>query len=446
MKALQVERSIGRFAVARVASGWRPGAGARVGPLRLAEIEPPELPGPGWEQLWPRLSGICGSDLATVDGRSSRWFEPIVSFPFVPGHEVVADTEDGRRVVLEPVLGCEARSVDPMCHACRAGQRRHCANIAAGHIAPGLQTGYCTDTGGGWSQAFVAHRSQLHNVPDGLPDESAVLVEPAACAVHAALTPSGAGDGRELTAVVIGAGTLGLCVVAAIARFRPEVTQVTAIAKYSHQQRLATQLGATSVATPDELRRTVRRATGSWILGNGQLSGGASLVFDCVGSAGSLREALAVAAPGGTVVLAGMPSPATTDLTPLWQREVTLRGAYTYGHEPALGGRHSFDLAFELAEAVNLGRLLSALYPLERSAEAIAHAAGAGRLGAVKVGFDMRGERRKPPPPRQALSARLPQPPSHGLGVGPRQHAAGQETIEDKPAPDRTDRKEKPSR
>ena len=43
----------------------------------------------------PCLAGICGSDLATVDGRSSRWFEPIVSFPFVPGHEVVADDPDG---------------------------------------------------------------------------------------------------------------------------------------------------------------------------------------------------------------------------------------------------------------------------------------------------------------------------------------------------------------
>ena len=49
------------------------------------------------------LSGICGSDLATVDGKSSRDFEPLVSFPFVPGHEVFGELEDGTRVVLEPV-------------------------------------------------------------------------------------------------------------------------------------------------------------------------------------------------------------------------------------------------------------------------------------------------------------------------------------------------------
>ena len=50
-------------------------------------------------------------------------------------------------------------------------------------------------------------------------------------------------------------------------------------------------------------------------------------------------------------MLAGMPAPASVDLTPLWQREVVLAGSYTYGPEPAAGGRHSFDLAFELAEA-----------------------------------------------------------------------------------------------
>lgn len=397
MKALQVERSLPRFAAARVASSWKAGAGARVGPLRLVDTAPPALPGPGWQLISPRLSGICGSDLATVDGRSSRWFEPIVSFPFTLGHEVVADTADGRRVVIEPVLGCQARGIDPACRPCTEGRRRHCENLTGGHIAPGLQTGYCRDTGGGWSLAFAAHASQLHDVPDDLPDEAAVLVEPAACAVHAALSslPAGLHPSDEPVAVVIGAGTLGLCTVAALSRWREDLTRVIAVAKYPHQRDFAQKLGATSVAAPGELLRAVRRATGSWILGTGQLSGGAPLVIDCAGTAESLASALAVVAPGGQVVLAGMPSPSHADLTPLWQREVTLVGSYTYGPEPAAGGRHSFDLAFELVEACRLERLLSATYPLERAAEAIEHAAAAGRRGAVKVAFDMRGEPRR---------------------------------------------------
>ncbi len=331
-----------------------------------------------------------------MDARSSRWFEPIVSFPFVPGHEVVADTEDGRRVVIAPVLACEARGIHPLCEACADGRRRHCVNLTGGHLSPGLQTGYCKETGGGWSLGLVAHESQLHAVPEGLSDEAAVLVEPAACAVHAALTSVAvaAAAGQERTAVVIGAGTLGLCTIAALARFREDVTRIIAIAKHAHQRDLAARLGATTVAEPGELRRAVRRATGSWIREGGQLSGGAPLVVDCVGSAASLADALAVTAPGGALVLAGMPAPAHVDLTPLWQREVSLCGAYTYGPEPAMGGRHSFDLALELAEAARLERLLSVTYPLDRPIEAIEHAAAAGRRGAIKVAFDIRGEKK----------------------------------------------------
>jgi threonine dehydrogenase-like Zn-dependent dehydrogenase len=221
------------------------------------------------------------------------------------------------------------------------------------------------------------------------------MVEPMACAVHGALAAPGPGPGSgDDTAVVIGAGTLGLGVVAALARHRPDVSTIIAVAKHAEQRRWAAELGAAVVAEPAELRRAVRRRTGSWILDNGQLTGGAPLVVDCVGSAASLADALAVVAPGGTLVLVGMAGHVGVDLTGLWQREVRLQGAYAYGPEPLAAGRHSFALAFELIEAAGLERLVSARYPLERHAEAIAHAAAAGRRGAVKVVFDPRRPRR----------------------------------------------------
>ncbi len=392
MKALQIDRSLPRFAAARLASEWKPGGGGRFGALRLADIDPPEIPGPGWQFLRPRLSGICGSDLSTVDGRSSRWFEPIVSFPFTPGHEIVADTEDGRRVVVEPVLHCAVRGADPLCQACAAGRTNRCERLSGGHLQPGLQTGFCADTGGGWSLGFVGQELQLHEVPESFSDEAAVMVEPTACAVHGALA---APPGEDLTAVVIGAGTLGLATIAAVRRLREDVVSLIAVAKHPEQKRLALELGASRVVDPDELRRAVRRATGSWILDNGQLTGGAPIVYDCVGSAGSLSEALAVVAPGGTVVLIGMAGHVEVDLTGLWQREVRLAGAYAYGPEPAAGGRHSFDLSMEVVDAAGLERLVSATYNLDRYADAIEHAASAGRRGAVKVTFDMRAEKRR---------------------------------------------------
>jgi threonine dehydrogenase-like Zn-dependent dehydrogenase len=382
VKALLFERSIPRYAAAKVASTLAPGGGARVGPLRLADVEPPHLPGPGWHRVRPRLAGICGSDLATVDGQSSRYFEPVVSFPFIPGHEVVGDTDDGRRVVIQPTLTCAARGVEPACDKCAAGDTNRCERTAFGHLEPGLQTGYCADTGGGWSLALVAHDSQLHDVPDGMSDEAAVMVEPAACGVHAAAISTA--NERDKFAV-IGAGTLGLCTIAALRHLgTPHV--LIAAAKHPTQQQLASDLGADLVVEPSELARAVRRAVPGAMVAGDQLTCGVDTVVDCVGSEGSLAHALQVVAPGGTIVLAGMPGRVSVDLTSLWHREVALKGAYTYTAD-------DFGKAFDLVQDAQLERLVSVLYPLERFREAIEHAAAAGTRGAVKVAFDLRGEK-----------------------------------------------------
>ena len=416
MRALVFERNVARFAAARLVSSLGSGRAAGVGPLRLTDCDPPELPGPGWHPVKPLLSGICGSDLTTLNGRSSRYFEDLVSFPFVPGHEVVGTVETpatsaagvalgpGTRVVLEPVLGCAARGIVPPCGACAAGHTGDCEHVAHGHLRPGLQTGFCADTGGGWSVAgLVAHESQLHVVPDALSDEDAVTIEPVACAVHAVMH-AGVRDG-ELVAV-IGAGTVGLTVTGALAHLArtgrcPEPSALLVAARHPHQQQTATELGATAALPTRQLARLVRRRSGSLALGSPrhggqQLTGGADLVFDCVGSAESLQEALAVVRPRGRVVLVGMPGRVHLDLASLWHREVTLMGAYAYGSEQVAGQAvpvRTFDLAVEVAGALRTGRLVSATYPLERFEEAIAHAGAAGRRGAVKIAFDLRRER-----------------------------------------------------
>ncbi len=417
MKALQFSRDLPRYAASRLAGSIIPGRGASWGPLRLRDLDPPKPPGPEWVRLRPRLSGICGSDLATIDGHSARYFEPLVSFPFVPGHEVVADLPDAprsasipgappaRRVVLQPVLSCITRGIDPVCGACADGRFGNCERTTFGDLEPGIQTGTCCDTGGGWSTAFMAHPSQLHPVPADLSDEAAVMVEPTACAVHAVLLahiPDGA------TVAVIGSGTLGLLTIAAIRAHAAPGTLI-ATGKYSAQRALALALGADTVVEPGELRRAVRRATGTLAITNrsassaggrggeiGRLTGGADIVIDCVGSEASIADALAVVRPRGRVVLVGMPERVSVELTSLWHREVELVGAYTYGWEQIGEQRvHTFDLAFDLVRQADLGRLVSAAYPLDRYTEALEHAANAGPRGAVKVAFDLRGERER---------------------------------------------------
>jgi len=385
MQALVFERKPARYAAAATASRVIPGAGAGVGPLQRRDVDPPSLPGPDWQTVRPRLTGICGSDLATVEGRSSRYFEPLVSFPFVPGHEVVGIDEAGHRVALEPVLGAAARNEPMPFPGAAPGDGHDYGYLLGGDIDRGIQIGFCASTGGGWGEALVAHQSQLHPVPDHLSDEAAVMLEPAAGGVHAALAARvQPGD----SVAVLGTGTMGLCSLAALRALTAAGT-VIATAKYPHQRDLAAQLGADIVVDPREARRAVRRFAGCRMLGD-YLSGGVDVTIDAVGNPGSITDAIAITRPRGRVVLLGMPHAARLDLTGLWHREIELVGAYTYGTEnlPDGSATTSFALAFELVASANLERLVSARYPLPRYREAIAHAAEAGARGAVKVVFE----------------------------------------------------------
>jgi threonine dehydrogenase-like Zn-dependent dehydrogenase len=116
-----------------------------------------------------------------------------------------------------------------------------------------------------------------------------------------------------------------------------------------------------------------------------------------VGSQDSIGEALGVVRPKGRITLVGMPGHVSVDLTGLWQREITLSGSYAYGTETLPDGtrRRTFDLAFELVEAADLGRLVTAVYPLSSHEQAIAHASAAGVRGAVRIAFDLRDEKER---------------------------------------------------
>jgi threonine dehydrogenase-like Zn-dependent dehydrogenase len=378
MSRLVFSRKPMRFAAARLAGTLMPGGGARVGPLSLEADDALELPTPEWVRIAPLLSGICGSDLAMIDGSAAAYFDPLVSYPFTPGHEIVARTDDGRRVAVVPVLSCATRGIEPTCDMCVAGRVNLCERAAFGHLSAGLQTGFCADTGGGWSTSLVAHPSQLVDVPDDLSDEAAVLIEPMACAVHAASRY----HGQELA--IIGAGTVGLLTLAAISATRDAQRNgpIVMTARYPEQRRLAKELGADMVCASDELPRIVRSATKSMVVGD-QLTCGIDHVVDCVGSSETLQQALQVVAPGGEVQVVGMPGNVSLELTSLWHRETAIRGCYAYTHA-------DFSTAIDVIRRFDLGRLVSATYPLTDYADAIAHAASAGRRGAVKIAFDMR--------------------------------------------------------
>jgi threonine dehydrogenase-like Zn-dependent dehydrogenase len=388
--ALEYFRSAPRYIGARTIGAQVPGLlSGPLAPLRLVNIKDPEAPNGhgGWARVKPLLAGICGSDLSTIAGKSSFYFSPLVSTPFVPGHEIVGELQEdcddlsaGTRVVMGSVLSCAARGEDPLCPNCAVGDTNRCDRVTVGDLKAGLQTGYCTETGGGWAREMVAHRSQLHAIPEEMSDEVAVLLEPFACAVHAA-TRAAVQPGD--TVLVVGAGTVGILTLIAIKLFS-QPGHVIVAAKHQKQRAAAKLAGADEVVRPEHTAKAVRRHTSAVKLtperGQDFLLGGADVALECTGSKSALDLALRTTKAGGRVVVSGIPG-AGADLTPVWFRELELVGAYT-------ATTRDFDTAIRTAGNLPyLQQLVGATYPLASWRDAIDHAMSAGSLGTFKVAF-----------------------------------------------------------
>ena len=404
VKSIQYRKSLPRFLWTRLLStispAWTLGPGSLI---HLTDMDPPPLPGPNWVRIRPHLAGICGSDLAAVRARSTPYFSPLISTPFVPGHEVVGvidevgqgidDLSPGERVIIEPALHCAVRELETPCKPCQAGDTGLCERTTDGEIDRGIQTGYCRSTGGGWSPSLVAHRRQVHPVPEGWSDAAAVLVEPFACAIHAvASEPPRSGE----SILVMGCGPIGLLLIAAIRGLGYE-NPILASARWEHQGEWALRLGATErVPTGRALYEEIARRTDGRChptdLGPPILVGGVGLVYDCVASARSIDQAIRLVRPRGRLVLVGMPGiPRGVDWTGVWYRETRIRGTYAYGTE-TIGEdrRRTFEIAIDLMgeRAETLSPLVTNRFSLEEYRRALALAMTAGRNGALKVAFE----------------------------------------------------------
>ena len=406
MEAIQYTKSIPRYLAMRyLGKRWRSLYTSPFSCTRLVDISEPQLPTPEWVKVRTRLSGICGSDLATITAKGSPYFSPFTSTPFVLGHEIVGEVAEmgvavegfpvGTRVVIEPALSCLVRGISPPCHQCQNSRFANCENITKGDISEGVQTGYCRDTGGGWSQYVLAHQSQLHRVPDDLSDEAAVLLEPFACALHGVLKFS---SDRTSTLCVIGGGTIGLLTVAAL-RVLGHRNRIIIFAKYPHQQQLARELGADDVLSPNSGRYAAFcELTGATShqpeLGQQVLIGGVDVTFDCIGSSVTIDDALRFTRAGGEVILVGMPGiPKNVDWTSIWYKQLRVTGAYTYGLEIHNDEQiHTFTLGMRLLQKMetHLRPLVSTLFPLRDYKRAIQTALNTGRTATVKTVFDLR--------------------------------------------------------
>ena len=250
--------------------------------LELADLKAPTA-GPGEVVIRVAACGLCGSELESVKNRSPRRPPPLVM-----GHEfcgVVDSTGEGvdrawigRKVVSNALVPCGR------CARCQRGDTHLCAHRQIfGMHRPGA-----------FAEYVATPVDVLLDWPEELPATAACLAEPLGNGVHVVnLT-------RHLpavTAVVIGAGPIGLMCQQALQTLRGTRVMVSDLSP--GRLAVATRLGAAKTVVSNE--QDLAHEAQAWTEGEG-----VDLVVDAAGSAATKRLSLAALRPGGAAVWIGL--------------------------------------------------------------------------------------------------------------------------------------------
>jgi threonine dehydrogenase-like Zn-dependent dehydrogenase len=399
MRAIYIDKDIPRALTVKALRRMWPGVvWSAVSHAHVVDVAEPPLPGPRWVRVRNRQCGICASDLSLLLVKADPAAAP-VALPgnrrFYLGHEVVGEVTEvgagvkgiqpGQRVVMESRFTgptCFSQEIDPPCRFCATGDTRLCENAS-------LQRGP-SGVGGGWGDGYTAHESEVRLVPGDLSDDQASLVEPMAVALHGVLRRPPR-DGEQV--LVIGAGIIGLLTAQCVKLVAPGC-RLTVLARYPHQAAMAENLGADVILRSGDLYQQVAQQTGGRLyramMNRGMVLGGYDVIYDCVGQANTILDALRWARAHGTVVLVGIDlALLKIDLNPIWYQEVDLIGSHTFGAERIDGGtRHTFDLVIDHLRAGRLREagLITHRFPLAEYRRAIDTALHK-RSGAIKVTF-----------------------------------------------------------
>lgn len=398
MKAVIADLSTPRYIWTAAAGKVKHDAGwSRGGLMRLEEVPEPPLPdAEGWLRIAPQLSGICGSDVGLAHAKSSFVLSAFYAAPkAIPGHEVVGVVtqgagrfKEGDRVVLDPILSCAHRGFEE-CRTCEEGRPYACERFDEGGVidctAPGQ--GFSDVVGGGWGQSLIAHESQC--IPIGsVADERAVLAEPASIGLHAALQWQRTGD----RVVVIGPGTIGLLVTAALRMLHPDL-DIAVVSPGEFGAIKAKEAGATRTLPPgaaavEQLAETDGgRVVRPRLTKIPILEQGVDAVFDCVGHTDTIDLSMHLLRPGGMLVLVGAAGKQTADWSLVWSRELTVQGTINSGPEPALDGKRTMQQVAEWLTdpAYKVDGIVTHEFPLDNWQDGLAVASAGPKEHAVKV-------------------------------------------------------------
>jgi len=369
--------------------------------IDLEEIPEFNLINENWVKIKVKLGGICGSDLNTLSINVSPTQSVFASFPAVMGHEIVGTVVEiginvknisvGDRVVVEPILPCEVREIEP-CFSCEAGKYHLCSKQDQGLLSPGQFIGGCKDTGGGWGEYVLAHKSRIFKIPDSISFAEALMIEPLAVAIHGIFKKLPKADDDCL---VIGCGTIGLLSIVALNSFAE--CNIIASAKYPFQAELAKQFGANDVfiVKKDRHIKKIGKKLGSRILSPVMddaypVGGGADIVIDSVGNSSSIMNSVRLIKDQGTIILIGVPAKEIVDWTPMVLKECEIISSHIYSFEEYRGKKkRTFQMAIDLIASgkYNFEKFLTHKFSIRDYKKALNIASNKAQFQSIKTAF-----------------------------------------------------------
>ena len=285
--------------------------------------------------------GICGSDVHGLDGSTGRRQPPLVM-----GHEASGVVVESGPSVTGWASGDRVTFDSTIYRLDDWYTRRGLYNLSDNRMVLGVSPGEYRRHGA-FAEYVAVPQHILYRIPAGVSFEQAAMVEPVAVAAHAvSLTPIAVGD----TAVVVGAGMIGLCLVQVLRA--AGCSRVFAVDLEAEKLELARKLGADSVLDPQ--KADVAKAVADATEGRG-----ADVAFEAVGITATVKSAIGAVRRGGTVTLVGNLSPLVeVPLQAVVTRQLRLQGSC------AIAGEYPAALSMIERGVVNVDAMRSAVAPL----------------------------------------------------------------------------------
>jgi L-iditol 2-dehydrogenase len=299
------------------------------GQFAARDVPDPEIERAGDVRLTLQAVGVCGSDLHYY--RTGRIGSQVLTTPWIMGHECTAVVESigsavtalrpGDRVAVDPLIACGR------CDQCLSGRANTCRQQRF--------LGCPNQQHGCMCQLLVMPAECCFRVPAHLSPGAAVMVEPFAIALHSQRlwgNPAGKSIG------ILGAGPIGLCVLAALRLADAKAIAVTD--RLGYRLDMARSLAATSTHHT-ELSDVVREVAAAH-------PEGLDAVFDCSGEQSALDQAVTLLKPGGTLVIVGIPEAdrISFDISALRRKELEV-----------INVRRQNDCTADAVEILGSGRL-----------------------------------------------------------------------------------------